>query len=120
MPIAPDLPDKVRNASVTLLGHRGIELDVEKQLGRLSSWTADRHQKLFAELRTDPLIRVTSNGFFMTPDAEIYASMIMDRKPRRVIEVGSGYSTLIARNTIRYAGYPTKLTASSFRLYRPA
>jgi hypothetical protein len=29
--------------------------------------------------------------------------MILDRKPKRIIEVGSGYSTLIARKTLNAA-----------------
>ena len=37
------------------------------------------------------MIKVSSNGFFLTPDAEVYASMILDRRPRRIIEVGSGF-----------------------------
>ncbi len=57
------------------------------------------------------MIKVSSNGFFLTPDAEVYASMILDRRPRRIIEVGSGFSTLIARKTIQHVGYPTKLVA---------
>jgi hypothetical protein len=111
VPIPPSLPDKVRNAPLTMLGHRGIEFDVPKQLQRLSSWSSDRNQALFRELRADPAINVTCNGYFATPDAEIYASMILDRNPRRVVEVGSGYSTLVARKTIGYAGYTTKLVA---------
>ena len=58
------------------------------------------------------MIKVSSNGLFLTPDAEVYSSMILDRRPRRIIEVGSGFSTLTARKTIQYAGYPTKLVAS--------
>ena len=111
LPIPPSQPDAVRNAPMTMLGLRGIELDVEKQLSRVAAWTSDQHQSLFRELRSDPVIKITTNGFFMTPDAEIYASMILDRKPGRVVEVGSGFSTIIARETIRYAGYPTKLVA---------
>jgi hypothetical protein len=94
-----------------MLGARGIDLDIDQQLARVASWNSDRYQNLFRELRSDSTIKITTNGFFMTPDAEIYASMILDRKPRRIVEVGSGYSTLIARKTIRHAGYPTKLVA---------
>ncbi len=111
LPIPPSQPDSTRNAPLTMLGARGIDLHTEQQLTRLVSWTSDRHQSLFRELRSDPAIKITSNGFFLTPDAEIYASMILDRRPKRVVEVGSGFSSLIARKTICHAGYPTKLVA---------
>lgn len=111
LPIPPERPDAVRNAPLTMLGARGIDLDVEGQLARLASWASERHQGLFQELRNDPAIKATSNGFYVTPDAEVYAAMILDRKPRRVVEVGSGFSTLIARKTIRHAGLATRLVA---------
>jgi hypothetical protein len=111
LPVPPVEPDAVRNASPTMLGSRGIDLQLDQQLARLASWNSSSHQTLFKELQSDPELRLSSNGYFLTPDAEIYASMILDRKPRRIIEVGSGFSTLIARKTIRYAGYPTKLLA---------
>jgi hypothetical protein len=94
-----------------MLGARGIDLDIDKQLARVASWSSNRYQILFQELRSNAAVKVTTNGFFMTPDAEIYASMILDRKPRRIVEVGSGFSTLIARTAIHYAGYPTRLVA---------
>jgi hypothetical protein len=41
---------------------------------------------------------------YPTPDAEIYAAMIAIARPKRIIEVGSGYSTVIARATIEHLG----------------
>ena len=93
-----------------MLGTTGIDLHAEEQLTRLASWTSERHQALFKELRADPTLRL-DDSFYTTPDAEIYAAMILDRNPRRIVEVGAGYSTLIARKTIRHAGYDTKLVA---------
>lgn len=40
------------------------------------------------------------NGYFETGDAEILYSLIRLQKPRRLIEVGSGFSTLFARHAI--------------------
>jgi hypothetical protein len=98
-------------------------LQVTEQLVRLDGWRRERYQALFSELRQDPAINnppvwlgesvglgELHNGFFPTPDAEIYAAMILDIGPQQIVEVGSGYSTLIARRAIRYAGLPTKLT----------
>jgi hypothetical protein len=106
-----------------LLGHDGIDLQVSKQLGRLDAWRSERYQALFRELRQDPLINdpptwlsegvgpaELHNGFYPTPDAEIYGAMILDIEPRNIVEVGSGYSSLIARRAIQYATLPTKLT----------
>jgi hypothetical protein len=101
----------MENAPRTMLGIRGIDFRAEEQLPRIASWISEDNRRLFEELRSDPALQTSSNGYYLTPDAEIYASMLLERKPRRVVEVGSGYSTLIARKTIRHAGYPTKLTA---------
>jgi hypothetical protein len=103
-----------------LLGHEGIDLHIAEQLARLDAWRDMRYQALFSELRQDPAINTGAlgesvgsaelhNGYYPTPDAEIYAAMILDIKPREIVEVGSGYSTLIARQAIRYAALPTKL-----------
>jgi hypothetical protein len=67
-------------------------------------------------LREDPTINKlglgspgVSNTFCNTPDAEIYGAMILDRNPRRIVEVGSGFSTLIARKAVSIAGYRSKI-----------
>jgi hypothetical protein len=49
------------------------------------------------------------NGWFPTPDAEAYASIICDIRPSQIIEVGGGFSTLIARRAIDYLGLPTQV-----------
>jgi len=110
-PIPPTQPDTVRNMPLTVLGSRGIDLHLEEQLARVASWRSEENQKLFEEIRQDPALRINVSGFYSTPDAEIYAMMILDRKPRRLIEVGSGYSTLLARKVIQYGGSPTELIA---------
>jgi methyltransferase family protein len=45
-----------------------------------------------------------SNGYFEAVDAEVLYCMIRDARPRQVIEVGSGYSTLIARQALSVNG----------------
>jgi hypothetical protein len=111
VPIAPSQPDPVSCVPQTLLGSKGIDFHDDEQLARVSAWTGERYQAFFRELRDDRSLRIDNSGLYQTPDAEIYAAMILDRKPRRIIEVGAGYSTLIARKTIRHAGYDTKLIA---------
>src|SRR4029079_7745786 len=94
-------------------------LNETAQLARIESWRADRHQKLYRRLRNDAQINCgfgetkylgstcLHNGWYPTPDAEIYASMIYDFRPDKIVEVGSGFSTLIARSALGY----TKLNA---------
>ena len=103
------------------IGHAGIDLRTEHQLEFLTTLGTEEHRMLFEALRLDPEINVTfegkeyaplgliHNGFFPTPDAEIYASMIIAERPETIIEVGSGYSTLVARRAIRHVGSTTKI-----------
>jgi hypothetical protein len=84
------------------LGFDGIDMNDEDQLALLRSWSG--HECLFRALRADPAINpphasseLIQNGFYSTPDAEIYAAMIASERPAVIIEVGGGFSTLIAR-----------------------
>lgn len=116
IPNPPDVPDPVRNMPVTRLDCPGIDLRVAQQLAKIASWRTPQHESMFRMLREDARINrwshgkdVLSNTFCNTPDAEIYASMILERKPSKVVEVGSGFSTLIARRAIEFSGHPTRL-----------
>lgn len=105
-----------------LIGCQPRLLSVEEQLKRLRAWKDAQHQELYRQLRNDSRINTgflgrswlggsaLHNGYYPTPDAEIYASMILDLQPDRIVEVGSGFSTLIARRAIGYAGLGTRLT----------
>jgi len=95
-------------------GHAGIELNLPDQLVRLAGWR--RRASLFAELRADPRINTHQrgaiiNGMYHSPDAEIYAAMILEQQPEAVVEIGSGFSTLIARRAITHGGLKTRLIA---------
>jgi hypothetical protein len=55
------------------------------------------------------------NGSFNSGDAELYYSILRKNKPRKILEIGSGFSTLaalkaIARNTAEDSGYSCDLT----------
>lgn len=74
---------------------RGLNLNTEEQLLML------RRFNFADELRTLPGARkegeyYIDNRFFDAGDAEYYYSMIRLLKPRRIIEIGSGFSTLVA------------------------
>lgn len=54
------------------------------------------------------------NGSFEAGDAELYYLLIRNKKPRRIIEIGSGFTTLIALEAIqknREEGHSTELIA---------
>ena len=85
-----------------------------EQLELLGTWVS--HSDLFAELRGDPSINIDGlgqgrilNPYFPTPDAEIYAAMLATTRPHMVVEVGGGFSTLVARRTVDRLGLPTRL-----------
>lgn len=92
-----------------------LELNISSQISLLNHWHSN-NSLLFNNLRKDPTINTQffgepylHNGFFPTPDAEIYASMIIDHMPSQIIEIGSGFSTLIARKCINFANLNTAI-----------
>lgn len=104
------------------LGHAGFDLNVAGQLKRIQAWRDERYQRLFHQMRANTTINTglngqtygtaaLHNGFYPTPDAESYAAMILEHQPDQIVEVGSGFSTLVARQAIAYSGGNTKLTA---------
>lgn len=93
----------------------GVDLREAAQLALLRSWTG-RFDSLFSTLRQAPEINTQAlgkpylhNGFYPTPDAEVYAAMIADRRPSKIIEIGAGFSTRIARRTIAELSAKTQL-----------
>ncbi len=104
------------------VGAHGIDLHEADQLARIARWQAEPYQQLFRELRSDPKINCgfagqnylggtcLHIGWYPTPDAEIYAAMIHDFQPDQIVEVGSGFSTLIARRALDFVGSPAPLT----------
>ena len=104
------------------MGSQGIDLHESAQLARLEKWRGESYQELYRRLRHNVEINCpfagqsylgTSclhNGWYPTPDAEIYASMICDFRPDQIIEVGSGFSTLIARQALEFAQHKIPLT----------
>jgi hypothetical protein len=49
------------------------------------------------------------NGYYPTPDAELYAAFIAEYRPTSIIEIGSGYSTLIAHHTVKHLGLDSNI-----------
>jgi len=115
-PIAPAVADETPNKPATMLNPPAIDFHADAQLALLQSMHSERHRALFRALRQDPVINRfgmgtpgVSNTYCNTPDAEIYAAMLMDRQPSTLIEVGSGFSTLIARKAVSFAQTKTRI-----------
>ena len=79
----------------------GIDFNIQEQISFL------KKLEYFKELRDLNLSKNSSNynfnirnGFFEEGDAEIYYSIIRYFKPRNIIEIGSGHSSLIALEAI--------------------
>ncbi|MEP7100974.1 MAG: class I SAM-dependent methyltransferase [Burkholderiales bacterium] len=116
IPNPPECKDEYPNMPMTRLDTPGIDFREAEQLEKLRSWRSPERQTLFRALREDATINrhgfgseAVSNTFCNTPDAEIYASMIVDRKPRRIVEVGSGFSTIIAKKAIDHSALETRI-----------
>jgi hypothetical protein len=94
----------------------GLALNEARQLEWLKRWQRE-HAGHYELLRADPAINTQHcgegclhNGYYPTPDAEVYASMILDARPGSIVEVGGGFSTLIARKTVAAAGLQCPIT----------
>ncbi len=101
-----------------LVPFEDLAIDLAPQVERVRSWDSKGYRPLFEELRADdainpyrppPGLGYIDNGYYLTPDAEIYAAMILDFQPRRIVEVGSGYSTLIARRAVARMKQPCEI-----------
>ena len=71
----------------------GIKFDTDNQIKNLRKFN---YQK-----ELDKLGFNINNNFFEAGDAEIYYQMIRHFKPNKIIEIGSGHSSLIAKEAIR-------------------
>jgi predicted O-methyltransferase YrrM len=77
-----------------------VHYDLPSQLERLENWRKFAGEWNF-ERPTENYSFHINNGFFETVDAEIAYSIVRERKPRRVIEVGGGNSTRLLATAIR-------------------
>lgn len=85
----------------------GLELGTERSLELMSSLAAFRDEPLTCEPRGGRQY-TPDNGTYGLPDAALLYAMIRHFRPKRLIEVGSGNSTLVAMQAIavnRAAGH---------------
>jgi predicted O-methyltransferase YrrM len=80
----------------------GIDLNIEGQLALLQqfNYNADLEKFPLDKPKEDELKFYYNNWMFCSGDAEILYSLIRHFKPSRVIEIGSGFSTRIAKVAI--------------------
>lgn len=79
----------------------GIDLNVAEQLDLLSKFHYDLELVEFPINPTNKLEFHYNNRSFSSGDAEYFYSLIRHIKPNKIVEIGSGFSTLMAINAIR-------------------
>jgi Methyltransferase domain len=103
----PDLPSLPDDAFERRSPLAGLELDLDAQ--------ADLARQLGSYMRefgAGPAGYEPRNGYYETGDAEIAYAMVRHLRPERIVEFGSGYSTLVlshAAERNRAAGVDTRL-----------
>lgn len=91
----------------------GIRWNVDEQLALLDGFQFSQELNDLSSARTDDLTFHFNNISFEAGDAEYWYNLIRLKRPRRIIEIGSGNSTLIAiraikKNITEMAGYTCK------------
>jgi hypothetical protein len=76
-----------------------INIDDREIVASLERISAFYHELPFPENKTDGIRYFYKNGAFEHGDAVTYFGMIRDFRPKRIIEVGSGYSSCVAMDT---------------------
>jgi hypothetical protein len=86
----------------------GIDLHESDQLNLLRN-VFPRFRGEYAEIPTEaganPQEFYLNNGYFAGADALVYYAMVRHFKPRRIVEVGSGFSSLLAARACRRNGH---------------
>jgi predicted O-methyltransferase YrrM len=64
----------------------------------------------FPPQKNDDYRYFTHNGFFVASDAFTLSGIIQKERPRRIVEVGSGFSSALMLDTLHHANMSTALT----------
>lgn len=78
----------------------GIDLNVSEQLELLKQLSFGEELSVFNGPKKDDLTYSFANGMFSYGDAEFLYNLVRLKKPRRVVEIGSGNSTLLVIEAI--------------------
>lgn len=79
----------------------GIDMNHDEQKNILKSFNYQDELKTIPFQKSEDLDYYYNNGSFESPDSEYLYSLIRKIKPSRVIEIGSGHSTLMMLNAIK-------------------
>jgi predicted O-methyltransferase YrrM len=94
--------DKLNKKTYNNRNLPGINLNLNLQLKNLSNLIYKNELiKLDLEKKSLNYSFTIKNKFFEHGDAEVYYQLIRQLKPKNIIEIGSGYSTLIALEAIK-------------------
>jgi predicted O-methyltransferase YrrM len=96
-----DVVDRYRSAlfDPTVTDIPGIDLQAPLQLELLESFHAYQRDVPFTEEPTPGLRYYFDNPYFSYGDAVILYSMLRHRQPRRIVEIGSGFSSAVMLDT---------------------
>ena len=78
----------------------GITLDMDKQIDFLNNFDYEDELSCFPNT-SDVELQYFYKSIFGPGDSEMFYGMIRYLKPRKIIEIGAGYSTLIAQEAIK-------------------
>ena len=78
----------------------GIDFNIEEQISILERFSFTEELKKFPIEKSSKLEFYYNNGPFGSGDAEYLYNIIRLYKPNKIVEIGSGNSTLMARNAI--------------------
>lgn len=79
----------------------GIDFNIEEQLDLLEKFQYGDELADITKTKTDDLCFYFGNGQFGAGDAEYWYNLIRLFKPKKIIEIGSGNSTLLAIKSIK-------------------
>ena len=110
IPEAAELNDKPWARESEMVGVQINEKQALQLLENVSPYLAEFRQRfpLNGNLETTGFYLL--NGSFMAIDAHIYYSLIRHFGPQRIVEIGSGFSTLVAAAACLQNGYEKQLT----------
>ena len=79
----------------------GIDWNINGQLQLLKGFCFNEELKDIPEKPADKFTFYMKNSFFESGDAEFLYNLIRFKKPARIFEIGSGYSTLLAFKAVK-------------------
>lgn len=100
----------------------GVNINQEKQcqlLELLSTQFKDEYEQFPRDKTADPTQFYLRNNVFESVDAEILYCMVRYFKPKRIIEIGSGFSTLVTAQALENNRKEDKSYSCIFKAIEP-